>query len=76
MLSLQSNGNISSVHFFLSPNLAGPGVKISSSSLETTYEVNGREIKNIIKTALALAGQVNMSLDKYHLKQVAQLNRN
>lgn len=40
------------------------------------YEVNGREIKNMIKTALALAGQLNMSLDKCHLEQVVQLNRN
>lgn len=44
--------------------------------LGTRYELNGREIKNMIKTSLALADDDGEDLDERHLKIVAQLNNN
>ena len=41
----------------------------------TDYAVNGREIKNLIRTALALAAHTGETLAEKHIRTVYTLNR-
>jgi hypothetical protein len=40
------------------------------------YDMNGREIKNMVKTAIALAEKENMPLDEKHLRAIEAMNEN
>jgi SpoVK/Ycf46/Vps4 family AAA+-type ATPase len=42
--------------------------------LAKKYEINGREIKNMIKVAMAIATRGNGGLEEKHFEKVAQMN--
>ena len=43
--------------------------------LASAYDINGREIKNLLKTALAIAEYGQRELTKEDIKQVYEVNR-
>jgi hypothetical protein len=45
------------------------------TKLGNKYDINGREIKNMIKVAIAIAEHENVPVDERHLEKVAAMNQ-